>query len=67
MSTTSLVSMSSKLTVPLALRSCALAFAASVKPRSATSLIVGASLVPVIVIVTVSVAVALALSVAVSV
>ena len=45
MSTTSVSSISSKLTSPLALRVCALALASSVKSISATSAMVGASLV----------------------
>ena len=52
-STRSLASISSKLTVPLASRFCAEASASYVKPKSATSLIVGPSLLPVPVIVTV--------------
>src|SRR5215469_11884932 len=47
--TVSLVSMSSKLTVPLSLRFCALALSASVKPAEAVALTVGLSLVPVMV------------------
>ena len=54
MSITSLVSMSLKLTVPLSLRSCAEASAASVIAAVAVALTVGASLVPVMVKLTVS-------------
>jgi len=46
MSTTSFASMSSKLTVPESLRSCALASTASVNPEAAVASTVGASLVP---------------------
>ena len=67
-SMTSVVSMSSKLRLPLADRSWAEALAASVKPKSAMAVVMeGASLVPVMVMVTVSVAVALAESVTVTV
>ena len=67
MSITSLVSMSSKLTVPLSLRSCALASAASLNADAAVALTVGASFVPVMVKLTVSVAEAPWSSVAVTV
>ena len=67
-SITSLASMSSKLRLPLADRSCAAASAASVKPKSAMPVVMtGTSFVPVIVTLTVSVALAPPLSVTVTV
>ena len=63
----SLVSISLKPTVPLALKSWAEASASSVKPISAILSMVGASLVPLMVMMTVSVAVAPFPSVAVMV
>ena len=67
MSTTSLPSMSSKLTVPACTRFCALASASSVKAAAGLAVTVGPSFVPLIVIVTVSLAVAALPSVAVTV
>ena len=67
-SITFVVSISVKERVPVLLRFCAAALAASVKPKSAIAVVIrGASLLPVIITFTVSVAVALLLSVIVTV